>query len=52
MNDCPYGECRMRNLCKYGHCVRSALEKDGYDLQPDGALKERAPMKKQPDIIE
>lgn len=37
---CPYGECRMRNLCR-GHCVRKALERDGWDLQPDGDIKKR-----------
>lgn len=40
--NCPYGQCRMRNLCR-SHCVRQALEKDGWDLQPDGDLKARQP---------
>jgi hypothetical protein len=31
----------MRNLCKGGHCVRKALERDGYDLEADGTLRKR-----------
>ena len=36
---CPYVTCRMRNLCKGSHCVRQALEKDGYRLTEDGTLE-------------
>lgn len=36
---CPYGQCRMRNLCRGDHCVRGALEKDGYRLLHDGTLE-------------
>lgn len=43
MLECPYGVCRMRNLCKGSHCVRKALEEDGWDRQPDGTIKEREP---------
>ncbi len=36
---CPYGQCRMRNLC-HTHCVRAALEEDGWYLGADGQLYE------------
>ena len=35
---CPYGECRMVNLCKGDHCVREGLERDGLVLGEDGQL--------------
>lgn len=36
---CPYGRCTMVNLCKGSHCVRSALEKDGWKRDADGQLE-------------
>jgi hypothetical protein len=36
---CPYGQCTMRNLCKGTHCVRAALEKDGWQRMPDGTIE-------------
>lgn len=30
---CPYGSCTMRNLCKGAHCVRQALERDGWTVK-------------------
>ena len=36
---CPYGHCRMVNLCKSGWCVREGMERDGYILQDDGTMK-------------
>jgi hypothetical protein len=35
---CPYGQCTMVNLCKT-HCVRQALERDGWTRGPDGSLQ-------------
>lgn len=42
MVNCPYGKCRMVNLCKGNHCVREAMEKDGWVLDKDGQFKEKA----------
>ena len=39
MTICPYGKCRMVNLCKGDHCVRAALERDGYMPADDGHLE-------------
>lgn len=33
----------MRNLCKGDHCVRAALEKDGYIRKDDGTLERIKP---------
>lgn len=35
---CPYGQCRMANLCKQ-HCVRKALEDKGWKINADGDLQ-------------
>jgi len=35
---CPYGECRMRNLCRT-YCVRKSLEDNGWRLNVDGDLE-------------
>lgn len=35
---CPYGECRMVNLCR-NHCVRKALEDNGWRLNTQGDLE-------------
>lgn len=40
MVSCPYGQCSMRNLCKGSHCVREALEKDGWKRKEDGSLEQ------------
>lgn len=34
---CPYGQCTMLNLCR-DHCVRQAMEADGWVRGPDGQL--------------
>jgi hypothetical protein len=38
MIKCPYGRCTMVNLCKGEHCVRMALELDGWVKDKDGRL--------------
>lgn len=36
---CPYGSCTMMNLCKGDHCVRQALEDDGYVRTERGTIE-------------
>jgi len=40
MTDCPYGRCTMVNLCKGNHCVRQALERDGWTVENGQIVKQ------------
>jgi len=46
MVSCPYGKCRCVNLCKR-HCVRKAMDEDGWDLI-EGQFVKREPPPKAP----
>jgi len=42
---CPYGRCTMVNLCKGSHCVRYALEEDGWKRKANGDIERKEPPK-------
>lgn len=41
---CPYGQCSMVNLCKDDHCVRLALDIDGWVRERDGQIARKPPL--------